>query len=427
MDQGDLVDGSIHHSICSFDQSFERFAAVSVDNRLKIWDVATGQLRHHFAQPTHLSATYTCMAWGQVATVAKSGKGGSGKMLRDLIALGTAQGDVVVWDVAKGDVVLRFLSKDEGEGGLRVNDVCFDSKCSTLFSCGDGSSILQWSTTDISGSASSSSSSSASSSSSGKAIRRLKAEKRGVFKLQITCDDSLLISAGRTHIKVWDLSSGRVLSKFPSHTTVPRSLSLSSFAPPQQPTLLASSAADDRFVNLWPFAQAVSSASRDSEFQALAPLHTLPCATPPLFVTINNTRASSSVASDSTKRGKKRKADDLDADKPADAAESAGETQQRFHMLALQHSHLAVFDVQSSGKLVSSAKAKASSSKSKAASSSSTNNDTTTVLSNLTTTTTEEAPFLHANFKGPNSLVIVRGTLLKPHFQTLVCVNKLAN
>ena len=395
--------------VCGFDSNLERFAAVSADNRLKVWEVATGQLRHHFAQPTHLSSTYTCLSWGQSAADAIAGSKKKRGKSRELIALGTAQGDVVCWDLAKGEIVQSMRTKDEGEGGRRVHDVCFDSKCAALFSCGEGSHILQWAVVDAA----------SASASQHKAVRRFKAEKRGVYKLALSNDDSLLIGAGRAHIKVWELASGRTVCKFPSHASATASLALSAPLPAlfgANPALLLSSAAHDRLVNVWPIGHAVSHADV-SELEISAPLLGLPCPAAPFVVSVNLHRSTDVVASSTaaaSKRGKKRKHGESDAVTASDDASSntdaADGAMHQFHILAVQTNQVSVFEVHSSGKLTAepSSSAKGTST-------------TTSVHSQLTLPRTSDgSPFLYAGFKGASELLVVRGSLAKPHFQTLV-------
>lgn len=41
----------------------DALASIGNDNRLKIWDIVSGSMRQHFAEPSHLSAEYTCVAF----------------------------------------------------------------------------------------------------------------------------------------------------------------------------------------------------------------------------------------------------------------------------------------------------------------------------------------------------------------------------
>ncbi|POM70191.1 hypothetical protein PHPALM_13406, partial [Phytophthora palmivora] len=56
-----------------FADSQTHFAAVSEDNRLKVWDVASASLQQELKERDHLSYRYTCLAWSQ-ASKSKSKK-----------------------------------------------------------------------------------------------------------------------------------------------------------------------------------------------------------------------------------------------------------------------------------------------------------------------------------------------------------------
>ncbi len=53
----------------AFDPTFERFAAITPDNRLKIWETVTGTLKQQLAAKDHLTARYSGIAWGSSAHV----------------------------------------------------------------------------------------------------------------------------------------------------------------------------------------------------------------------------------------------------------------------------------------------------------------------------------------------------------------------
>lgn len=109
---------SIKGLLCSFDPTFASFALVTPDNRLKIFDVVSGSLRHQFVDSAHLSARYSCIAWGFATSKACVVRGlqltfwqskhrgkKSKQELPSLVALGTENGFITVWDLARGAVV----------------------------------------------------------------------------------------------------------------------------------------------------------------------------------------------------------------------------------------------------------------------------------------------------------------------------------
>lgn len=156
-------------SLCGFDPSREYFAAVSTDGRLKVWNVSTKKLQHQFTQSSHLQVNYTCLQWGS-----------SGQSKGPVIALGTHTGDIFCWDIRKGTQLFHWKSDS---GSYPILDLCF-SKSGSLFSCGESSMILQ---RDLS---------------TGNIMRKFKADKKTVTKIELNAKEDCLISAGRSYIKV---------------------------------------------------------------------------------------------------------------------------------------------------------------------------------------------------------------------------------
>eukprot|EP00012_Vannella_robusta_P008434 CAMPEP_0206201038 /NCGR_PEP_ID=MMETSP0166-20121206/11273_1 /ASSEMBLY_ACC=CAM_ASM_000260 /TAXON_ID=95228 /ORGANISM="Vannella robusta, Strain DIVA3 518/3/11/1/6" /LENGTH=534 /DNA_ID=CAMNT_0053619563 /DNA_START=91 /DNA_END=1695 /DNA_ORIENTATION=+ len=146
-----------------------------------------------------------------------------------IIALGTHVGDVFCWNVRQGTQMFHW--KVEGPEHP-VLDLCF-SKNGSLFTCGESSFILQ---RDLA---------------SGKIIRKLKADKKVVSKIQLNTPESHLISAGRSFLKLWDLSSGEMVAKFSGHTNAVNGLELT-----WMDQYLFSSAFSQRIINLWSLREA---------------------------------------------------------------------------------------------------------------------------------------------------------------------------
>jgi hypothetical protein len=55
---------SFYKPLSCFEPSFERFATVSQDGRLKIFDTRSGGVQQQLAEKDHLSTQYTAIAWG---------------------------------------------------------------------------------------------------------------------------------------------------------------------------------------------------------------------------------------------------------------------------------------------------------------------------------------------------------------------------
>ena len=85
---------------CAFNsnenQNFHSLATVSGDNRLKVWDIQNGTLRHQYSEALHLQTDYSCIAF--VSTP----KAQNNLSAVGLVALGTTAGYIVVWDLQSG-------------------------------------------------------------------------------------------------------------------------------------------------------------------------------------------------------------------------------------------------------------------------------------------------------------------------------------
>ncbi|CAM9960738.1 unnamed protein product [Sphacelaria rigidula] len=130
--------------LASFDPaSAELYASVSSDNRLRIWTVATGQLRQQYVEPRHLAKQYTCLAWHRPASKQskRSSSGASKPLSLGLIALGTDKGTISVWDLKRGALA---HSLGEGEGLPSVTSVAFSLDGGSLYSASSGKEVFEW-------------------------------------------------------------------------------------------------------------------------------------------------------------------------------------------------------------------------------------------------------------------------------------------
>lgn len=82
-------------ALCCFDPKRTRFAAISKDNRIKIFEISTNKLLTEFIEPKHLTLAYTTISWTH----------------DNHIAVGTNNGFISVWDVSRG--VLLDAWKDK--------------------------------------------------------------------------------------------------------------------------------------------------------------------------------------------------------------------------------------------------------------------------------------------------------------------------
>lgn len=231
----------------AFDNEGHFLALLSPDGRLKIWDCAAGSLKYEYTPPSHLSTTCTCLRWSRTSRSSISKKRKKLKSAQhpsntysDSIALGTSSGDVLVYDVAAGEVHQRL----EGGHDAQVNDLCWCENDKILYTCSNDKHITEWDTKDC------------------VVKSKWKADKHRVRSIHLGPMGKTLLSAGRS-IKLWDLETKEVLKSFAGHATpvislmfIPNSLSHDSNAnhiPSNGVSghYFLSGAEQDRLVNIW--------------------------------------------------------------------------------------------------------------------------------------------------------------------------------
>ena len=106
--------------LVAFSSARDIFIVVSDDNRLKLWDTASGAVRQDYAEKKHLSKSYSCLAWGNHSW----GKQQTEDDSLGTAAIGSSDGQIALWDLARGKVKHR-LGKTGNGHTKRVNDVAF--------------------------------------------------------------------------------------------------------------------------------------------------------------------------------------------------------------------------------------------------------------------------------------------------------------
>ena len=118
--------------LCAFEHAERprRYVTVLPDGRVSIWDTATSTLSNSFARPTHLAVRWTCCAWKA-----------SGEAAQGMLAIGSDAGVVVVWDIARGDIVHELRGHTQA-----VHDVAFADTASgpQLLTTSDDRLVIRW-------------------------------------------------------------------------------------------------------------------------------------------------------------------------------------------------------------------------------------------------------------------------------------------
>ncbi|GMF43121.1 unnamed protein product [Phytophthora fragariaefolia] len=265
-----------------FADSQTHFAAVSEDGRLKLWDVAGGALLQELKERDHLSYRYTRAAWAQPAAASKK-RGGAREL--GLLALGTSDGAVVVWDLASGEVA-RTLRADDSAGAVQA--LAFNPQGSLLYVSAGDKHVREWSV------------------GSGQVQRKFRVGSSGASALAVSADGEVL-AAGGAALRTFDLASGKKSRKLVSglSSAVTQLRFAAAEGALDASRFLLAATAGARFVNLYDLQLA--------EHDAPALTFSLPSSADGLFARASVGEA---VAAKRSKKSKKHKKENAEAAKP---------------------------------------------------------------------------------------------------------------
>lgn len=174
----------------------------------------------------HLASKYTCLAWSSKSPFEKKSNKRSKACGMGIIALGTASGKILIWNLATAKVVHTLGA--EMKSKCAIQDIVFNSAGTKLYSCSDDKKILEWDVVN------------------GEVLRKLKGSKEGTCKLAISSNDEMLAMA-KSSIRICELVAGKKVKSFTSgHSTFVSYLAFTSCN-----QFLLSSGKDGRFVNLY--------------------------------------------------------------------------------------------------------------------------------------------------------------------------------
>ena len=113
-----------------------RFATVSEDGLLSLFDTEAGALLQQHTRPPHLAVRWTCMAWWQAA-VSSSGKPAPAALGQ--LALGSDSGVIAVWDLAVGQISHELRGHTQA-----IHDLQYEQNGKTLLSCSRDKQVCCW-------------------------------------------------------------------------------------------------------------------------------------------------------------------------------------------------------------------------------------------------------------------------------------------
>ncbi|EFX89777.1 hypothetical protein DAPPUDRAFT_303119 [Daphnia pulex] len=225
----------------AFSPNGQYFANVSTDSRLKIWECESGRPKQEFTPASHLSAACTCLVWApptkqpeQIVNQKKkkrksNGEERSGVAGSDIIALGTASGNILLYSLNRAELVQQLKGGHTG----KIRSLCFNSDGSSLFSASSDQKIVEWDPVE------------------GVMKSHWKVEKIHVSRICMLQDDCTLVIAGRS-IQCWNVESRSIVATFTGHTTEITHL-LPVYLPGTKVGYFLSAADGDRCISAWRF------------------------------------------------------------------------------------------------------------------------------------------------------------------------------
>ncbi|KAF9437951.1 WD repeat-containing protein 43 [Entomortierella beljakovae] len=197
-------------------------------HRLRIFDTATGTIKNDYEQKEG-DGKWTCIRWGSMTEVGTNGsaKKKSRSSLSGssspVLALGQTNGHISIFSLAHGRVVHELSGSHTG----KVNDFCFSKNGTRGFSAGEDGMVIEW---DIM---------------QGVEMSKFNTEAKSIKRIQLNHEEDMILTAGHS-MKLWDLETREVVKSFTGHASAITNIVFSA-----NDKFLASTAEQDRFINLW--------------------------------------------------------------------------------------------------------------------------------------------------------------------------------
>ncbi|XP_076442645.1 WD repeat-containing protein 43-like [Babylonia areolata] len=239
---------AMHGVVSSFSQNGDYLAYSGGDGVVKIWETATGNPIADFTPNKQLTTTCTCLQWSRGRHLKSPSLHSPRKKKRrksdveaavgdlGLIAIGTAAGSILLYSFSKGQLHTQLEKGHTDE----VTDVSWHPNGTTLYSCSLDGHVIEW---DVP---------------SSQIKQKWKASSGGVHSIGL-CGPNRLLTADRG-IKMWDLTSRKIIQKFTGHSTevfrlIPVLLQSSGTDDTEGETTVCSyflsAAVNDRVINAW--------------------------------------------------------------------------------------------------------------------------------------------------------------------------------
>lgn len=156
-----------------FNSVLKLFVHISSDNRIHFWEVDTCKLRRVYLEKNHLAHVYTCCAW--LFEGLKNTSNAKTNTSLGLYAVGTSEGTIILWDLARG-----VVSKTIGIAGESPipTDITFSKDGKSILVVSSQQNMVQYDIT------------------TGDVIKSYKALKKGAFKMALNPKVNVVAIAG---------------------------------------------------------------------------------------------------------------------------------------------------------------------------------------------------------------------------------------
>jgi len=252
--------------LAQFSASKDNLVVAYEDSRVKIWQVGARKV----AVDWNSHQSITALAWfqkGNQNTKSSKQKGDSSSQV-SLVALGTTSGSILIWDAIQGQLLPQWSSNKDNKDNkkvinhtLNVTDLVFNNTGSVLYSCSDDKLIFQWNVQ------------------TGTVTSQFKIDTHPIQKLCLNPANTILASA-TSSIKLWDVSSKRVVKRFTGHSSNVTNLKFDASG-----RYLFSTSSTERFIYLW---DASTTITENTEAKNNTPLQVFTCESIPIDLDINN-------------------------------------------------------------------------------------------------------------------------------------------